>query len=88
MEEKGPRTSYEYVHPAPQSHPGKEDAEDLCEVFILISWCVNLSLTEEGARVNQEQISQSLGIIGDTGVVVWVDIVYISPLFQTLKTQF
>lgn len=48
MEEKGPRTSYEYVCPAPQGSPGKEDAEHLCEVPVLISWYVN-SLPDEDA---------------------------------------
>lgn len=84
MGEKDPRISHEYIHPAPQCHPGKEDAEHLCEVFILISWYVNFSITEEDARVNQEQICQSLGIIGDTGAFVWVDIVYKST-FSDIK---
>ena len=48
MEEKGPRTSYEYVCPAPWGSPGKEDAEHFCEVPILISWYVN-SLPDEDA---------------------------------------
>lgn len=46
MEEKGPRTSYECVCPAPQGSPGQEDAEHLCEVLILISWYVS-SLPKE-----------------------------------------
>lgn len=43
---------------------------------MLYSWCIN-SLAEEDAVVNQAQIFQSLGIIGDTGAAVWVNIVNI-----------
>lgn len=59
--------------------PGKEDAEHLCKVpfssagmstlypmKMLYSWCIN-SFADEDAVVNQAQIFQSLGIIGDTG---------------------
>lgn len=45
---RAPRTSYECVCPAPQGSPGKEDAEHLREVLILISWYVN-SLPKEDA---------------------------------------
>lgn len=43
---------------------------------MLYSWCIN-SLADEDAVVNQAQIFQSLGIIGDTGAAVWVNIVNI-----------
>lgn len=36
---------------------------------MLYGWCIN-SLSDEDAVVNQAQILQSLGIIGDTGAAV------------------
>lgn len=41
----------------------------LYPVKMLYSWCIN-SLADEDAVVNQAQIFQSLGIIGDTGAAV------------------